>query len=272
MFPIKTCQITLLQWMNPKLFPENHGNLHQKKPFNKLLPIEILKSKAILSRAVPAQQTFLCALQANLQQMPSHRHHRSWQANRLIWLVWNVMKPSENLGWLVWNVMKPSENLGPQITKSSMVGIPWYSISIPWYPMVSHLAQFQNAVARWPTLTTESSASARLQVMVQAFDVKPVDHSGHDVPGRWMKVGPHQENHQVGPNCLSLSLGRGSTSTYFNTEHSSWFDCFLAKCRTRQCPWTAICRRSMVWPLEHPNYATLHNEQLVWGITTSKIK
>lgn len=21
---------------------------------------------------------------------------------------------------------------------------------------------------------------------------------------------------------------------------------------------------------EHPNYATLHNEQLVWGITTSK--
>ena len=74
--------------------------------------------------------------------------------------------------------------------------------------------------------------------------------------------GPHQENHQVGPNCLSLSLGRGSTSTYFNTEHSSWFDCFLAKCRTRQCPWTAICKRSMGWPLEHPNYATLHNEQL----------
>ena len=82
--------------------------------------------------------------------------------------------------------------------------------------------------------------------------------------------GPHQENHQVGPNCLSLSLGRGSTSTYFNTEHSSWFDCFLAKCRMRQCPWTAICKRSMGWPLEHPNYATLHNEQLVWGITTSK--
>ena len=74
----------------------------------------------------------------------------------------------------------------------------------------------------------------------------------------------------LGPNCLSLSLGRGSTSTYFNTEHSSWFDCFLAKCRTRQCPWTAICKRSMGWPLEHPNYATLHNEQLVWGITTSK--
>ena len=236
--------------MNPKLFPENHGNLHQKKPFNKLLPIDIHKSKAILSRAVPAQQTFLCALQANLQQMPSHRHHRSWQANRLIWLVWNVMKPSENLGWLVWNVMKPSENLGPQITKSSMVGIPWYSISIPWYPIL---------------------LSFKMQLPDGRLLPRKAQHLR--VCRSWRRLsheGPHQENHQVGPNCLSLSLGRGSTSTYFNTEHSSWFDCFLAKCRTRQCPWTAICRRSMGWPLEHPNYATLHNEQLVWGITTSK--
>ena len=227
-----------------------------------LLPIEILKSNAILARAVPAQQTFLCALQANLQQMPSHRHHRSWQANRLIWLVWNVMKPSENLGWLVWNVMKPSENLGwlvwnvmkpsenlgPQITKSSMVGIPWYSISIPWYPMVSH------GIPWYPILL-----SFKMQLpdgrLLQYYGKLSCAFAGHGAGFlTWSR------STMVG--MMSLEGGwrwdltrRGSTSTYFNTEHSSWFDCFLAKCRILErgnAHEQQFANEVWCGPLEHP--------------------
>ena len=138
-----------------------------------------------------------------------------WQANR--WFIWLI--------WLVWNAMKPSENLGMP-TSHAIIHGPWYpmvSHGIPWYPnCIPSIVQFQNAVARWPTPTTESSASPRLQVMVQVFS-RTASRSWWAC--RW-KAGPHQENHQIGPNWLSWSPGRGGSTSTLNI--SSWF-VFLSK-------------------------------------------
>lgn len=111
--------------MNPKLSPENHGNLHQKKALQQTTTHEILKfNKFMQSNPRSTRST---ASTANVSLRSSGKS----SAELAITLPWLPLQANRQFIWLI-----------------------WLAHGIPWCPMVSHLAQFQND-PRWPTLGTE---------------------------------------------------------------------------------------------------------------------
>ena len=181
-----------------------------------------------------------------------------WQANR--WFIWLI--------WLVWNAMKPSENLGMP-TSHAIIHGPWYpmvSHGIPWYPMVSQLYPIYSSVSK---CSCQMADSYHGKLSISAFAGHGAGFLAYSQSMSWWacrwKAGPHQENHQT--NWLS-----GSTSTL---NISSWF-VFLRKVYVERANAHEhqFANELRCGPWEHPppNSATLHNEQLVWAITTSKIK